>query len=884
MKVFISPHFAGEDNGEGGVRRVVEGQRASLPRVQVTVVDDPSEAELIACHIDIESIYLRQFPDKPFVAHCHGLYWSDYEWENWSYKANRKVLQAICTADITTAPTEWVADTIRRHTSRDVRVVPHGVSLQQWQPPAKDRGYVLWNKTRIDPVCEIDSLNSLIYAAPDIPFVTTFADVQGDNVKVTGRLPLSQGKELIRHAGVYLCTTRETFGIGTLEAMACGVPVVAFNFGGQAEYVDHMVDGYLVEPGDIDGLRDGIHWCLEHREDLTKAARSKAGQFTWARAANEYKEIYREAIERYNEENRHPRTTIVVPAYNLEAFLPETLTSIQNQTDKDWECIIVDDASPDRCGLIADSWAEKDGRFQVIHNEQNLYLAESRNVAIAQARGRYILPVDADDMLAPTTVETLADALDMDRTYQAVYGNVLFVDEDGRTPTDYRVPGYSPGHSGWPMPMDPAKQVSGANLMPYASMFRKTAWAQVGGYRRRLKTAEDADFWTRLASWGFRAEKVTDADTLIYRNRENSMSRTQNEHRYDYLRWFSWSKDESVAPAGLSGERGVYLVRPHVSVIIPVGPGHQQYLLDAIDSVAAQTYRYWECIVVNDTGEDLPPLPTWVHFLPCDARDTGSARNIGLSFAHGSLFLPLDADDFLQPDALRMMVAAYIDQGGNCVIYPDMYEDPDKAGEYKIYSFPDWSCEVATSRMAHSVTALTPVQAWRDVGGYAENIVWEDWDFQLRLAERGVCSHRLAAPLFTYRKWTGTRREYESEDELRARLAKINERWGAYRTGEKHFMSCGCSGTTVNPPQLEPSQAAEARASQQRYGDAVLVEYIGAKAGNVKYKGVTGAIYQFKAGDEPKLVDGKDADLFSRLQGFRIIGRAEAAGEPALSV
>jgi hypothetical protein len=65
-----------------------------------------------------------------------------------------------------------------------------------------------------------------------------------------------------------------------------------------------------------------------------------------------------------------------------------------------------------------------------------------------------------------------------------------------------------------------------------------------------------------------------------------------------------------------------------------------------------------------------------------------------------------------------------------------------------------------------------------------------------------------------------------------------------------------------------------------------MVEYIGNKQAPVKYKGVTGKIYRFAAGDEPMLVDGADGEMFSRLQGFRLIRNGSAsveAGQPVLS-
>lgn len=861
MNVYIYPRFDGEDTGDGGVRRVVDNQRKHFPRAGVTVVDDPGDADVLAFHITATETLIKRFPDKPIVAHCHGLYWSEYQWEEWSYKANTEVLKLICTADVTTAPSEWVADVIRRHTSRDVRVVPHGVDLREWQAATAPKDYVVWNKTRPDPICDPEPMNQLARLMPQQQFVSTFGE-KAANVEITGKLNYEAGKQLVRHAGVYLATVRETFGIGTLEAMASQVPVVGYRFGAQPEIITHGVDGWLVEPGDIDGLAEGVRWALANRDVIGKAARERARSYTWPEAAKMYKDVYNVAIGLHS--RQQPRVSIIVTAYNLERYLPAALDSVRDQTDSSWECIVVDDASPDSCGAIAKSYAAKDARFKVIHNIENLYLAESRNVAIDAAKGRYILPLDADDKLTPTAVESLADALDVDRTVAVAYGNVLFVDEDGVTPTDYRVRGETPGHSGWPVPFEPGKQASGFNLLPYSSMYRREAWRNVGGYRRRLKTAEDADFWTRLTSFGFRAQMVTKGDTLVYRNRPNSMSRVMEGERDRYRRSYPWMKDEKLAPAPLQGPRAVTLYTPRVSVIIPVGPTHERYVQDAVDSVMSQSYRNWECIVVNDTGTKLKRLPTWVRVFESDARDAGASRNIGIAQARSTLFLPLDADDFLQPDALQWLLTAHTETEG-AIIYPDFYEDPQKDGEWAHYRLPDWSCQDLTARGAiHSVTALTPVEVWRKVGGYAEHINWEDWDFQMRCAAAGYCTTRLAAPLFNYRKWTGTRRDYDAAS-FEERKAIMLERWGEYFRGEKTFMACSCNKTATIAPQAQSraNGVASARSlSQKPNEEAVLVEYVGNKAGSVAYRGASGAIYSFAAGDPPKYVFAQDVQVF----------------------
>ncbi len=103
---------------------------------------------------------------------------------------------------------------------------------------------------------------------------------------------------------------------------------------------------------------------------------------------------------------KSPIISIIVPVYKVEKYLRQCLDSIQNQTFKDWECILVDDGSPDNCGQICDEYAERDSRFRVIHRE-NGGLSRARNSALHVARGEYIGFVDSDDWVEPEMFQHL---------------------------------------------------------------------------------------------------------------------------------------------------------------------------------------------------------------------------------------------------------------------------------------------------------------------------------------------------------------------------------------------------------------------------------------------------------------------------------------------
>ncbi len=90
------------------------------------------------------------------------------------------------------------------------------------------------------------------------------------------------------------------------------------------------------------------------------------------------------------------RFSIIVPIYNVEAYIKKCLNSILFQTFLDFEIILVDDGSRDKSGTICDEYAKNDARIKVIHKE-NGGLSSARNVGLESARGEYILFIDSDD-------------------------------------------------------------------------------------------------------------------------------------------------------------------------------------------------------------------------------------------------------------------------------------------------------------------------------------------------------------------------------------------------------------------------------------------------------------------------------------------------------
>lgn len=107
---------------------------------------------------------------------------------------------------------------------------------------------------------------------------------------------------------------------------------------------------------------------------------------------------------------KKPLISIIVPIYNVEAYLKECVDSILNQSYRNLEIILVNDGSPDNCGNICDEYAKLDSRIIVIH-KTNGGLSDARNAGLDIANGDYIAFVDSDDVLHPYYINELFDAI-----------------------------------------------------------------------------------------------------------------------------------------------------------------------------------------------------------------------------------------------------------------------------------------------------------------------------------------------------------------------------------------------------------------------------------------------------------------------------------------
>lgn len=193
-------------------------------------------------------------------------------------------------------------------------------------------------------------------------------------------------------------------------------------------------------------------------------------------------------------ESGAPLISVVMSCYNAERWLAESIESVLSQTWRNFEFIIVDDGSTDETGRIIAGFAAQDARIVPI-SKPNTGLADSLNIGIARARGTWIARLDADDLCEPERLASQWRAVSANAALVFVGTGLVLIDEHGKRSAVHHYPS---SHRKLVAHLATARKFPAHS----SAFFSADAFRRVGGYRPRIRRAQDRDLWLRLSEVG----------------------------------------------------------------------------------------------------------------------------------------------------------------------------------------------------------------------------------------------------------------------------------------------------------------------------------------------------------------------------------------------
>lgn len=191
-----------------------------------------------------------------------------------------------------------------------------------------------------------------------------------------------------------------------------------------------------------------------------------------------------------------PKVSIIIPCYNQGKYVAEAINSALRQTFKDIEIVCVNDGSTDNSVEIIKSFENKYKNFIFLNNEENRGVIYSRNFAIKNCNGTYILPLDADDIIEPTYVEKAVKILDNNPNIGIVYCKAkIFGNYDKY----------------WNLKPFNKSDILYENCIFCSALFRKSDFIKIGGYNNNMKySCEDYDLWLSFIEQGLEVFQINE--------------------------------------------------------------------------------------------------------------------------------------------------------------------------------------------------------------------------------------------------------------------------------------------------------------------------------------------------------------------------------------
>ena len=231
--------------------------------------------------------------------------------------------------------------------------------------------------------------------------------------------------------------------------------------------------------------------------------------------------------------------SIIIPLYNSEDYLKETMDSVLKQTFADWECLIVDDGSTDNSKTIALDFCRHDSRFKYF-SQENSGPSSARNYGIGLAKGNYLLFLDADDILLPGMIKTVL-SVSMDADQNLIHYTGAWLGKDSNI-YDTK-PFLKSMNIGQNISFDDMYEQFGLtfSFIPACVLFPRKSLEGIS-WNEKLKHSEDWDLYLNISSRNYFFQFIPE-NLVIYRNSDNSLSKNFSKtFEANYLILEKWLK------------------------------------------------------------------------------------------------------------------------------------------------------------------------------------------------------------------------------------------------------------------------------------------------------------------------------------------------------
>lgn len=232
--------------------------------------------------------------------------------------------------------------------------------------------------------------------------------------------------------------------------------------------------------------------------------------------------------------------SVIIPAYNVAAYIGETLDSLLAQTYTDYEAVIVNDGSTDDTEQVIASYRELLGDRLVYVKQSNGGLANARNAGLRVARGRYIALLDADDLWAPEFLAKMLTLLESDPTLDLVFPNAWFWGSPNFSGREFQ--------SVFPAsePVTFERVLRRECYIFGLALFKRELLETVGFYDEELGASEDFDLWLRMLRHGCRFG-FTREPLVKYRWRADSLSNNSDKLLNNLSKvYHKWLRDPAI--------------------------------------------------------------------------------------------------------------------------------------------------------------------------------------------------------------------------------------------------------------------------------------------------------------------------------------------------